>query len=287
MASSAPYIDSIDEVFDVRETQKYDLTIQLALDGFSFTFREADKNRIIAFMVYRFERNMNHEELFTALNDTLIQKGLKNAAFRSVRCLIEDRNNTLVPEELYSDKKAETYLGFNHQLLTGATMKADYIKEASCKNVYQVAEIWMNDLMNNWESATVMHQSTVFINDCLKEADKDLAEIFIDVRNHCYDMAIVNKGSLCFFNNFLFNTKEDFAYFLLFAMNQQKLSGADITLHFSGMILPQSEIASLCSRYVKDIAFVQCDQTIQICKALRDTPFQYYYIPYRSFQCES
>ena len=87
-----------------------------------------------------------------------------------------------------------------------------------------------------------------------------------------------------FFNNFKFNTKEDFAYFLLFAMEQNNISGTDTLVRFSGLIRPASEIIDLCGRYVKDIRFVEDPQ---VSKALDEVPFQYYYILYQALKQES
>ena len=81
--------------------------------------------------------------------------------------------------------------------------------------------------------------------------------VFVNVKNADFDMVIKKDGKLQFFNNFRFNTKDDFAYFLLFAMEQNSLSGQDTPVTFAGLILPSSEITELCKHYVRDIHFVE------------------------------
>ena len=87
-----------------------------------------------------------------------------------------------------------------------------------------------------------------------------------------------------FFNNFKFNTKEDFAYFLLFAMEQNGFSGHGTLVCFSGLIRPASEIVDLCGRYVKDLHFVKDPLALKVSKVLDDVPFQYYHIHYQALR---
>ena len=107
---------------------------------------------------------------------------------------------------------------------------------------------------------------------------------FVNVRNRDFDMAIRKDGKLLFFNNFRFNTKEDFAYFLLFAMEQNGLSGQDTSVCFSGLIRPASEIIALCGRYVKDIHFVEAPESLNTNQTFKEVPFQYYFIHYQALR---
>ena len=114
--------------------------------------------------------------------------------------------------------------------------------------------------------------------------NKESQGAFVNVKNHDFDMAILKEGKVHFFNNFKYNTKEDFAYFLFFALEQNGLSGKDTPVVFSGPLLPDSEITELCKHYVKDIRFVEDPHELKICKALDEVPFQYYYIHYQALR---
>ena len=137
-------------------------------------------------------------------------------------------------------------------------------------------------ILSKWKEAQFTHSSTVFINSAM-ESDTETG-IFVLVRNRDFDMVIKKEGKLIFFNNFKFNTKEDFAYFLMFAMEQNGFSGHDIPVTFSGLIRPASEIIDLCGRYVKDIRFIADPHVLEISKALDEVPFQYYHIHYQALR---
>ena len=103
------------------------------------------------------------------------------------------------------------------------------------------------------------------------------------MRNRDFDMAIVND-KLLFFNNFRFNTKDDFAYFMLFAMEQYGFTGQDTPVCFSGLILASSDIINLCGRYIRDIRFVEKPEELKVSEPLKGIPYQYYHIHYQSIR---
>ena len=137
-------------------------------------------------------------------------------------------------------------------------------------------------MTGKWPNTHFTHTSSIFIDSILKKEDGN--GIFVNVRNRDFDMLVKKEGKLQFFNNFKFNAKEDFAYFLLFAMEQNNLSGQDTLVRFSGLIRPASDIIDLCGRYVRDIRFVEDPHTLQVSKALDEVPFQYYYIHYQALR---
>ena len=45
---------------------------------------------------------------------------------------------------------------------------------------------------------------------------EEKANVYVNVNSRSFDLAVIKEGELSFFNNFKFDTKDDFAYFLLF-----------------------------------------------------------------------
>jgi hypothetical protein len=141
-------------------------------------------------------------------------------------------------------------------------------------------------VLARWGNATFTHSSTLFINSVTHDPKQE-AQVFVNVRSHDFDMVILKEGHLLFFNNFKYDTKEDFAYFLLFAMEQNGLSRQETTVQLSGLILPSSEIIDLCRHYLKKPIFVDDPHVLQVSDALKDVPFQYYYTLYHSLGHET
>lgn len=279
-ASLNPYIASFDEDFDVEKSTQYKLTIQLALGGLSFVLFDITDHRLIGMKYYQSELLADSNDLFHTLEKALDARGLNNRAFQSVICLIEDRTNVLVPETLYRPEDNDKWIGFNFNLLKGTTYGNDRLEQHNAINVFAYPMSLQAKIKSKWPEADIRHSSSVFLEHL---PVNDSPTVWVNVRNRNFDMAIM-KDKLLFFNNFKFNTKDDFAYFLLFAMEQNGLSGQDTIVSFSGLILPSSEIINLCGRYIRDIHFVEKPQELQLGATLTEVPYQYYHIHYQSIR---
>ncbi len=278
-----PYIAKFDTDFDAEKSTQYRLTIQLALGGLSFALFDNTDNRMVGLECYQSDILTDSGDLFRILERAIDAKQLTNKPFHSVICLIDERTCTLVPEDLYHSDNDQKLLNFSFNLPKDNTIGSDRLKRHKAINVYAYPTTWLTKIKTKWPNAQIIHSSSVFL-ESLPKSDNPL--VYINVRNRDFDMAIT-KDELLFFNNFRFNTKDDFAYFLLFAMEQCELSGHDTPVVLSGLILPSSEIVDLCGRYIKDIRFAKNTHELQVSKALDEVPFQYYYIHYQILRHET
>ena len=298
----------------------YRLTIQFSLGGLSFVLFDTSSKKIADIELHQSDNLNNTDELFRTLEKDLNARDLNNNTFQSVTCLIDGRINTLVPETLYQSGNCDQLLNFNFNLPNGFITAADPITSLQVYNLYGYPESLQQRILSKWPNAEVLHSATVFLRSLPQsdapivsvnvfaypnalqakitakwpEADihhsssvfleslsmNDNPTVWVNVRNRDFDMAIM-KDKLLFFNNFKFQTKVDFSYYLLFAMQQNDLSGLETTVKFSGLIQPSSEIIDLCRRYMKNIQFVTRPSDLNIKESLTEVPFQYYYNHYQ------
>lgn len=281
-ASLNPYISQFGETFDAEKSSQYRMAIQCTLGGLSFALLDTVTQTLVGLEFYQSELLTDSNDLVRTLERALESKGLNNKAFQSVTCLIDNRFCTLVPEPLFNEVDQAKYLDFGFQLPESYTIVSELLASIQCHIVFAYPKALQDKLLAKWKEAKITHSSSVFINSMMKN-DLETA-VFVQVRNRDFDMLIKKEGKLFFFNNFKFNTKEDFAYFLLFAMEQNGCSGQDIPVCFSGLIRPASEIIDLCGRYVKDIRFVEDPHSLHINKALEEVPYPYYFTHYQALK---
>ena len=250
-ASLNPHISQFGEEFDAEKSSQYRMAIQFALDGLSFALLDAGTQTIVAFEDYQ----VDSSDLFQTLERALEAKGLNDKNFRSVTCLVDNRFCTLVPTPLFNEADKKQYLDFTFQTPENYAILSEPLVSAQCHNVFAFPKVLQDKVLAKWKEAKITHTSNVFIESLMQKREN--RGVFVNVRNYDFDMVILKEGKLLFFNNFKFKTKEDFVYFLMFAMEQNGLSGEDTPITFVGLIQPDSEIIDLCKRYVKDIRFVE------------------------------
>ena len=281
-ASLNPYISQFGEEFDAEKSSQYRMAIQFALGGLSFALLDASKQNLVGLEFYQTELLTDSNDLFRTLERSLESKGLNNKDFQSVTCLIDNRFCAIVPEPLFNKADQTKYLDFGFQLPEGYTIVSESLASEQCHIVFAFPKALQDMILTKWKGAKITHSSSIFINSMMKNDIQ--SGVFIQVRNRDFDMLIKKDGKLFFFNNFKFNTKEDFAYFLLFAMEQNHCSGQETPVCFSGLIRPASEIIDLCGRYIKDIRFVEDPHSLHVSKALEEVPYQYYFTHYQALK---
>ncbi len=281
-ASLNPYISQFGEEFDAEKSSQYRMTIQYALGGLSYALLDTETHTLVALECFQSTLLADSDDLFRTLERALESKGLNNKAFQSVKGLVDNRFCTLVPKPLFNEADQAKYLDFAFQVPENYAIASEPLVAVPSINVFAQSKTLQDRVLAKWRDVKFAHSSTVFINSAM-ESDTETG-VFVHVRNRDFDMVIKKEGKLFFFNNFKFNTKEDFAYFLMFAMEQNGFSGHDIPVTFSGLIRPASEIVDLCGRYVKDIRFVADPHVLKVSKALDEVPFQYYRIHYQALK---
>jgi len=281
-ASLNPYISQFGEEFDAEKSSQYRMTIQCSLGGLSYTLLDATTQTLFALECYQSDLLTDSSDLFRTLERAMESKGLNNKTLQSVTCLIDNRYCMLIPKTLFNEADQAKYLDLNFQIPEGYSIHSQLLASAQCYDIYAFPKALQDKMLNKWKESQITHSSNIFIESVMQN-DMDTC-ICVQVHNRDFDLAIKKEGNLFFFNNFKFNTKEDFAYFLLFAIEQNGFSGKETPVCFSGLIRPASEIIDLCGRYVKDIRFVEDPHTLQVSKALEEVPFQYYFIHYQALQ---
>ena len=255
----------------------YRLTIQFSLGGLSFVLFDTAASMVADMELHQSDSLNNSEELFRVLEKDLKPRDLNSGNCQSVTCLIDGRTNALVPKELFHPEDITKLLSFNHTLPDGYVTATDAIESLGAFNLYAYPESLRKLILKRWPDAQLCHSTTVFLKS-LPQSETPV--VYVNVRNRDFDMAIM-QDKLLFFNNFKFQTKVDFSYYLLFAMQQHELSGLETPVWFSGLIQPSSEIIDLCRRYLKDIRLVTKPHDFKVKESLREVPFQYYYNHYQ------
>ena len=278
-ASLNPYISQFGEEFDAEKSSQYRLAIQFSLGGLSFALLDAKTQTLVALECYQSDLLTDSDDLFRALQRALESKGLNNSSFQSVTCLIDNRYATLVPNPVFNEADLAKYLDFGFQIPEGYAIVSEPLAALRCHHVFAFPKALQDKVQSKRKEVKITHSSRIFLDSAM-QSNVDTG-VFVQVRNRDFDMLVKKENKLLFFNNFKFNTKEDFAYFLLFAMEQNGCSGQDTPVCFSGLIRPASDIVDLCGRYMKDIRFVDDPRTLKVSKALEEVPFQYYFTLYQ------
>ncbi len=233
-----------------------ELSIQLSLSGLSFCILNKDSNTIIEVKELRFEKRLNPFEVLDELKVLFENESSLNNSFTNVTIVHNNDLSTLVPEALFNKNHVADYLKFNSKILKSDFIAYDSILENSSVNVYVPYININNYIYDKFGTFIFKHISSVLIESILRiEKASTTPKVYIHVSLNHFEIIITKEGKLELYNTFVYNSKEDFIYYILFTAEQLNLNPETLNLVFIGDITEDDEIYNIAYKYIRNISF--------------------------------
>ena len=232
------------------------LSIQLSLDGFSFCIYDGSTEALVAYSTYELQTGGSPYKLLDLIKEIFETDELLQPIYNSVSVSHFNNLVTQVPKAFFNIEELSTYLQYSIKVLEDDYITYDEISGTEIINVYIPFVNINNFLLDRFGSFIFKHSSTVFIEKIAQEFkhnDKDT--IFVNVYNGSYELLALKGNKLQLFNSFTFNTKEDFAYYILFTAEQLEWNPEEFSLILMGDIEKDSELYNTIYNYVRNVSF--------------------------------
>ncbi len=268
--------------------KNYILSIQVSLDGFSFCIIDEDRNKIIALQNYAVQEIDNYDTLVKDLGQLIDNLEIIKRRFNRINVLFEGNKASLIPFPLFDETQPEHYLKFNHKLEHGDEVLFDKLNTLQAYNVFAIPTCIKELIKAKFINYKICHFSSTLIEGLLiKYKNQDLHNrVFVNVRSNYLDVIIIEGPKLVFFNSFKYRTVEDFAYFLIYVLEQQKLNPENIDLTLLGEIDKGSKYYEILFKYIRNIDFIERNDFFTYSYALDEVPSNHFYNLLNSSTCE-
>lgn len=241
-----------------------DLSIQIRLSGLSFCILNRTTNTVERLQHIQLDKKATPFELLNKLKTILESNADFSKTFDSVLCIYQNELSTLVPKSLFDENHLADYLKFNAKILKSDFINYDTISTNGSVNVYVPLVNVNNHLFDTFGSFVYKHASTVLIDAVLQNSlkHKDI-EVYINVCGLHFEIIAAKEKDLIYYNTFNYNTKEDFIYYILFAIEQLKLNPETVKIHFSGDIYKYDDKFKIVYKYIRFVDFIEpsCNYT--------------------------
>lgn len=253
------YISFYDKSFFESNTEDYFLSLQLGRRSLSFTIFNPENKKYIVFDSFSFNDMTLNEEIAQVFSYVLNEKNWLSSRFQKVFFLIDNQFSTLLPPPLFIEEKAETYLKFNHPIEETQVTYFNKLKNAHIINVFSLSNSVSELLRKYWPNIQFYHCSSSIIESLSINYKNKISvnSLFLNVRDEGFDLIYFKNKKLHFYNMFRYHTKEDFVYFLLFAIEELQLNPEEVELIMSGNIDKSSILYEMVFRYVRTSRFIE------------------------------
>jgi hypothetical protein len=253
-------VDYTDSSFSESKTDTYHLSIELDKDGIGACVFDPEENRFIAVHHHPFEHGLEtipEKEIADVLNNT----ELFSYQYKSVSAAVVGEQSTLVPKALYDVQSREKYLQLNLESSDNVTIHADPIVSADAFNVYYIPTGLKDILVSKYPNIRVLHYSTVIIEKAvLLNRKKETNTIYVTFHGEHFELTVIQKGKLHFYNSYTYQSPEDFLYYLLFVCDQLTIDPQKISFMLAGDVKTISPLIVLLKQYVTELDFIKRDR---------------------------
>ena len=240
-------ISLVDETFDLNFTLEYKLSIQLSLDGFSFSILDTIQNKVIY---------LYHQELFDTAPDFLLKRlrsiyeesDLLHLPFKktSVIFVIPNRT-TLVPDEIFQSQNAPEYVNGTMMPSENTTIKSSFISPLKYWAVYEIPAMIYSFLEEKHPGAKFMSDLNLSLPRIA--GTKSLLKVTV-LKKHLIISGIDEMG-LHFHNSFFYDGENDMMFYILGSVKASASEPQKILL--DGMVNKHATIYHRLKQYFTDV----------------------------------
>ncbi len=268
-----------DKSIKEKNCQCYKLFAHYNPNSFSFSIFNIENEEFLSLHSYVFDENQEK------LNYLLSQSPILKWNLQSITINYFFKTCTLIPNSLFDEKLKRKYLETNNQIAENEDILVDRLKHINAVVLYSIPKVHLN-IFNKLQNIKIKHSATIFLENVLEKSKHSTnSEFFVDVSTKNFNIALVKNSKLIFYNNFEFQTKNDFLYYILNCYNTLDVNSKEVTLRISGEF-EKDEILNNLKMYIKKIVLENRPNSSSYSHLLNTVPNHYFHKLFNQLKCE-
>lgn len=247
---------------DLSDTNFKKLSIQVSLNGLSFCVADTVSHQVVLSDRLSFPEELNPEEMLRHLKELFATHRIEEKQFAEVGVIHRNMLFGLVPKSLFDSNSVSEYLKFSTQLFSNDVLEYDEVEHQDMVNVYVPYTNVNNYIYDLFGEFTFFHDATIIVSSLMNAKDEtDKPICYVHVSERQLDICVLERKKLILYNSFSYETKEDFAYYILFVLEQLALDVTKIKVKFFGAIEEDDPRYGICLNYIENmIIFIPSGQ---------------------------
>jgi len=152
--------------------------------------------------------------------------------FSDVQVIIIDNQFTLIPESIFNEEKAASYLNFSTETLEDCSIVISKNKPFSLNTIWYLKNDLKKNIIQYWPGSTFTHLIASKLENISENQENHT--LFVDALKGCLCILLFTNQELQIANQFDTNGDEDALYYLLLTLEQLKLKEENLQVILSG-----------------------------------------------------
>ena len=236
-----------------------ELSIQINLNGFSFCIKNENKSIEVLEQI-TFTARQTPEKLLERLKGIFEKFTYLSKNYRKVAVIYQNELFTLVPKETFDPDQPELYLQYSVRTLANDFVAYDDLENEEVVVVYVPYVNINNFFFEKYGSFSYYHSQTIFLRTILSQPQfLKNTQLLCNVFSSSFELLVLQDGKVQLMNSFIYESKEDFLYYILFAAEQLDLKPENMNLYFLGISSKENPLYLIAEKYVRNINLIKLD----------------------------
>ena len=239
---------------DTYQNKTMKMSVQVSLDGLSFCIVNTKDHTLISLEHLAFNKRLNPIEVEQRLKE-FIQEQLNQYRFEDIIVIHTNELACFVPVPFFNEDYSADYLKYNNKIFSSDFIAHDVVNPYEMVNVY-VPFININNLfIAQYGAFTYKHSSSILVTSLLntQQVGEEPA-MYVHVSTNYFEIVVIKNQKLVFYNTFIYETKEDFIYYVLFTIEQLNLNPETLPFYFLGTYSASDELFAIAYTYIRNVS---------------------------------
>lgn len=248
-------ITIFDKTYLKENTENYRLSIQLSLDGFSFTTLDTISGKFNSFYYESLNDGIDMDDYLSSI-ENFLEKDFFAEQYKDISIVLESPQSTLIPSVVFEKEKLKQIFEFNHTLPDDNALNYNKIRNSEIYCIFSIPSFIATLLINKFKRYNMYHQSTPLIEDALMKSSEFVTthKVFVNVSKTLFDILVCSEnGEVKLFNSYETKSPTDVVYFIVNCFEQLKLDRKETPLLLTGIYDLKSEIVSQLERFISNV----------------------------------
>jgi hypothetical protein len=287
MSIIKPHISLFDKSFFSSKSKYYKIYIELSSNSLKQTIFNTENSTFIGFEEYLFSDIHNDYSLVRPLKEIISNNPIYKNEFQGVYIAFVNNRSTLIPNAIYKADKLQSFHQFNFTKQEEDQFFSDQLINLSAHNIYSVPD-FMTSIFSPLKNVHIRHFSSALIESSLLNSKKEkaLSSLHIHILPSAFQVIAIKDQKLELYNSFIYQSSEDFIYYLLFVLDQLGINNEEASISLTGHVEKKSVIYSILHKYIKTLTFGKRPEDLKFSYILEEIPSHFHSALFNQYLCE-
>lgn len=243
-----------DPGFDLNRIEEYKLSIQVSLDGFSFSVVNANQKKLLALGKTPIELSSN-KFLGRRFKEWVQGNEILQKKYNDVRIIFHSENFTFTPSEYYDSGNLETYGNLVLGNSEGNIFADNYLPNASGNLIFPVSLNLSGELEQLFPGRKPLHPLTILNAELQKLTDLKNGSMALYFSKKSFSLILFSNSQLKVINSYNYTNSGDVIYYALASVKKLKIVPEKTALFMAGEIMPKGEIHNSLRKFFSRAVF--------------------------------